>query len=147
MSSGPRGEGGGQGAPGLDSELVRGHWAQLEIWIGWTGGWPGAGGDGRCLMGRFPRGHSPEEDSCVYNWRPLVLSRLPVLLPHPPFRVLFPVQFPVLPTHMQDLSSPRRSIATSKGTKKVGAPKAKGAVRAKSGCYTCRIRRKVGVIF
>lgn len=48
---------------------------------------------------------------------------------------------------MQDLSSPRRSIATSKGTKKVGAPKAKGAVRAKSGCYTCRIRRKVGVIF
>jgi hypothetical protein len=28
--------------------------------------------------------------------------------------------------------------------KKAGAPKAKGAVRAKSGCYTCRIRRKVG---
>ncbi|KAJ3995808.1 fungal-specific transcription factor domain-containing protein [Lentinula boryana] len=27
-------------------------------------------------------------------------------------------------------------------TKKAGAPKAKGAVRAKSGCYTCRIRRK-----
>ncbi|KAF9065090.1 fungal-specific transcription factor domain-containing protein [Rhodocollybia butyracea] len=26
--------------------------------------------------------------------------------------------------------------------KKTGAPKAKGAVRAKSGCYTCRIRRK-----
>ncbi|KAJ6624042.1 fungal-specific transcription factor domain-containing protein [Mycena sp. CBHHK59/15] len=26
--------------------------------------------------------------------------------------------------------------------KKPGAPKAKGAVRAKSGCYTCRIRRK-----
>ncbi|KAJ4477404.1 fungal-specific transcription factor domain-containing protein [Lentinula aciculospora] len=27
-------------------------------------------------------------------------------------------------------------------SKKAGAPKAKGAVRAKSGCYTCRIRRK-----
>lgn len=26
--------------------------------------------------------------------------------------------------------------------KKLGAPKAKGAVRAKTGCYTCRIRRK-----
>ncbi|KIK16894.1 hypothetical protein PISMIDRAFT_112540 [Pisolithus microcarpus 441] len=26
--------------------------------------------------------------------------------------------------------------------KRPGAPKAKGAVRAKSGCYTCRIRRK-----
>lgn len=26
--------------------------------------------------------------------------------------------------------------------KRAGAPKAKGAVRAKSGCYTCRIRRK-----
>jgi len=39
--------------------------------------------------------------------------------------------------------SPRRSIAaTPKAQKKVGAPKAKGAVRAKSGCYTCRIRRK-----
>lgn len=32
----------------------------------------------------------------------------------------------------------------SSPTKKNGAPKAKGAVRAKSGCYTCRIRRKVG---
>jgi len=31
---------------------------------------------------------------------------------------------------------------TSKPPKKAGAPKAKGAVRAKSGCYTCRIRRK-----
>jgi len=27
--------------------------------------------------------------------------------------------------------------------RRAGAPKAKGAVRAKSGCYTCRIRRKV----
>ncbi|KAG1754103.1 hypothetical protein EDD22DRAFT_913793 [Suillus occidentalis] len=26
--------------------------------------------------------------------------------------------------------------------RRTGAPKAKGAVRAKSGCYTCRIRRK-----
>src|SRR6266576_6139527 len=45
-------------------------------------------------------------------------------------------------------SSPRRSIAPAppkqQQTKKAGAPKAKGAVRAKSGCYTCRIRRKVG---
>ncbi|KAI0264351.1 fungal-specific transcription factor domain-containing protein [Gloeopeniophorella convolvens] len=43
-------------------------------------------------------------------------------------------------------SSPRRSIAPAppkqQPSKKVGAPKAKGAVRAKSGCYTCRIRRK-----
>ncbi|KAH9995654.1 hypothetical protein BJV74DRAFT_829351 [Russula compacta] len=43
-------------------------------------------------------------------------------------------------------SSPRRSIAPAppkqQQPKKAGAPKAKGAVRAKSGCYTCRIRRK-----
>ncbi|KAI9460745.1 fungal-specific transcription factor domain-containing protein [Russula earlei] len=43
-------------------------------------------------------------------------------------------------------SSPRRSIAPAplkqQQAKKAGAPKAKGAVRAKSGCYTCRIRRK-----
>ncbi|KAI0288799.1 fungal-specific transcription factor domain-containing protein [Russula brevipes] len=43
-------------------------------------------------------------------------------------------------------SSPRRSIAPAppkqQHAKKSGAPKAKGAVRAKSGCYTCRIRRK-----
>ncbi|KAF7374633.1 hypothetical protein MSAN_00348100 [Mycena sanguinolenta] len=32
--------------------------------------------------------------------------------------------------------------APKQTTKKPGAPKAKGAVRAKSGCYTCRIRRK-----
>ncbi|KAJ6512966.1 fungal-specific transcription factor domain-containing protein [Mycena sanguinolenta] len=32
--------------------------------------------------------------------------------------------------------------APKQSTKKPGAPKAKGAVRAKSGCYTCRIRRK-----
>ncbi|KAJ6532036.1 fungal-specific transcription factor domain-containing protein [Mycena capillaripes] len=31
-------------------------------------------------------------------------------------------------------------------SKKQGAPKAKGAVRAKSGCYTCRIRRKVSLV-
>jgi len=39
----------------------------------------------------------------------------------------------------------RRSVPASPPTKiqkKPGAPKAKGAVRAKSGCYTCRIRRK-----
>lgn len=45
-------------------------------------------------------------------------------------------------------TSPRRSIAPAppkqQQAKKAGAPKAKGAVRAKSGCYTCRIRRKVG---
>ncbi|CAL1716988.1 unnamed protein product [Somion occarium] len=50
---------------------------------------------------------------------------------------------------MPDLpSSPRKSIssasanARSQPQKKPGAPKPKGAVRAKSGCYTCRIRRK-----
>ncbi|KAG7451278.1 uncharacterized protein BT62DRAFT_942088 [Guyanagaster necrorhizus] len=32
--------------------------------------------------------------------------------------------------------------AAKNGIKKHGAPKAKGSVRAKSGCYTCRIRRK-----
>lgn len=46
-------------------------------------------------------------------------------------------------------SSPRRSIAPAppkqQQAKKAGAPKAKGAVRAKSGCYTCRIRRKVNI--
>ncbi|KAF8270551.1 fungal-specific transcription factor domain-containing protein [Lactarius quietus] len=33
-------------------------------------------------------------------------------------------------------------LGRSRPAKKAGAPKAKGAVRAKSGCYTCRIRRK-----
>ncbi|KAF9647997.1 hypothetical protein BDM02DRAFT_2463820 [Thelephora ganbajun] len=51
---------------------------------------------------------------------------------------------------MPDYPPVRRSIPSPPGpvagkiTKKPGAPKAKGAVRAKSGCYTCRIRRKVG---
>jgi len=31
---------------------------------------------------------------------------------------------------------------TQSSPRKLGAPKAKGAARAKSGCYTCRIRRK-----
>ncbi|KAJ3565172.1 hypothetical protein NP233_g7807 [Leucocoprinus birnbaumii] len=39
--------------------------------------------------------------------------------------------------------SPVSSAPPSATTKRAGAPKAKGAVRAKSGCYTCRIRRKV----
>ncbi|KAI0052302.1 hypothetical protein FA95DRAFT_1381166 [Auriscalpium vulgare] len=46
---------------------------------------------------------------------------------------------------MHDLAaSPRRALAAPPKShpKKIGAPKAKGAVRAKSGCYTCRIRRK-----
>ena len=50
---------------------------------------------------------------------------------------------------MPDYPPVRRNIPSPPGpapgkiTKKPGAPKAKGAVRAKSGCYTCRIRRKV----
>jgi hypothetical protein len=49
---------------------------------------------------------------------------------------------------MPDYPPVRRNIpsppgpASGKISKKPGAPKAKGAVRAKSGCYTCRIRRK-----
>ncbi|TCD71987.1 hypothetical protein EIP91_000119 [Steccherinum ochraceum] len=50
---------------------------------------------------------------------------------------------------MPDLpSSPRKTVsstsqaAKAQTQKKPGAPKPKGAVRAKSGCYTCRIRRK-----
>ncbi|RDB26195.1 C6 finger domain transcription factor nosA [Hypsizygus marmoreus] len=34
------------------------------------------------------------------------------------------------------------AVPKSSSSTKRGAPKAKGAVRAKSGCYTCRIRRK-----
>lgn len=51
---------------------------------------------------------------------------------------------------MPDYPPVRRNIPSPPGpahgkiTKKPGTPKAKGAVRAKSGCYTCRIRRKVG---
>ena len=54
---------------------------------------------------------------------------------------------------MPDYPPVRRNIPSPPGpvngkiTKKPGAPKAKGAVRAKSGCYTCRIRRKVGSLF
>ncbi|KAJ8494771.1 hypothetical protein ONZ51_g2116 [Trametes cubensis] len=43
-------------------------------------------------------------------------------------------------------SSPRKQLSSvsqqARSQKKPGAPKPKGAVRAKSGCYTCRIRRK-----
>lgn len=45
--------------------------------------------------------------------------------------------------------SPRKTVSSASANaraqqpqKKPGAPKPKGAVRAKSGCYTCRIRRK-----
>jgi len=38
--------------------------------------------------------------------------------------------------------SPMPAAPKEQLSKKPGAPKAKGAVRAKSGCYTCRIRRK-----
>ncbi|KAF9451908.1 hypothetical protein P691DRAFT_772755 [Macrolepiota fuliginosa MF-IS2] len=34
------------------------------------------------------------------------------------------------------------TTASASPSKRPGSPKAKGAVRAKSGCYTCRIRRK-----
>lgn len=37
---------------------------------------------------------------------------------------------------------PAPKSPSTAATKRAGAPKAKGAVRAKSGCYTCRIRRK-----
>ncbi|KAH9856614.1 fungal-specific transcription factor domain-containing protein [Lenzites betulinus] len=43
-------------------------------------------------------------------------------------------------------ASPRKAVSSvsqqARSQKKPGAPKPKGAVRAKSGCYTCRIRRK-----
>ncbi|KAI0330264.1 hypothetical protein GY45DRAFT_1251195 [Cubamyces sp. BRFM 1775] len=43
-------------------------------------------------------------------------------------------------------ASPRKQVSSvsqqARSQKKPGAPKPKGAVRAKSGCYTCRIRRK-----
>ncbi|KAI0091025.1 hypothetical protein BDY19DRAFT_674170 [Irpex rosettiformis] len=46
-------------------------------------------------------------------------------------------------------TSPRKTMSSVSANarapptqKKPGAPKPKGAVRAKSGCYTCRIRRK-----
>ncbi|XP_006459068.1 hypothetical protein AGABI2DRAFT_191136 [Agaricus bisporus var. bisporus H97] len=38
--------------------------------------------------------------------------------------------------------APKSPSSTTPSSKRPGAPKAKGAVRAKSGCYTCRIRRK-----
>ncbi|KAF7374600.1 C6 finger domain transcription factor nosA [Mycena sanguinolenta] len=50
------------------------------------------------------------------------------------------------PRLQDDYTSPTPDPGAPKAkqtTKKPGAPKAKGAVRAKSGCYTCRIRRKV----
>ena len=65
--------------------------------------------------------------------------------------VLAPPPLPPPPT-MPDLpASPRKNVSSvsaaarnpTQPQKKPGAPKPKGAVRAKSGCYTCRIRRKV----
>jgi len=48
---------------------------------------------------------------------------------------------PDYPPVRRNPPSPPGSVG-GKISKKPGAPKAKGAVRAKSGCYTCRIRRK-----
>ncbi|GJJ08388.1 hypothetical protein Clacol_002603 [Clathrus columnatus] len=48
---------------------------------------------------------------------------------------------PPPPPHTDPALDPGASSVGGK-KKRGGAPKAKGAVRAKSGCYTCRIRRK-----
>ena len=85
----------------------------------------------------------PRSTSCEFVPPPIQ----PVLnTQHPPP----PPPLSVPPPPMPDLpSSPRKTVssvsanARSQTQKKPGAPKPKGAVRAKSGCYTCRIRRKV----
>ena len=51
--------------------------------------------------------------------------------------------YPPVSPNMQPPPGP----APEKVGEKPRAHKAKGAVRAKSGCYTCRIRRKVGAPF
>ncbi|KAI0687733.1 fungal-specific transcription factor domain-containing protein [Cytidiella melzeri] len=48
----------------------------------------------------------------------------------------------VLPSPRKTMSSVSANARSQQPQKKPGAPKPKGAVRAKSGCYTCRIRRK-----
>lgn len=68
------------------------------------------------------------EYSCVITV-PSCMSSLP--LPPPP------------PPQADPALDPGASSSAGGKKKKGGAPKAKGAVRAKSGCYTCRIRRKV----
>lgn len=50
---------------------------------------------------------------------------------------------PPPPPQADPALDPGASSSAGGKKKKGGAPKAKGAVRAKSGCYTCRIRRKV----
>ena len=88
----------------------------------------------------------PRSTSCEFVPPPIQ----PVLnTQHPPP----PPPLSVPPPPMPDLpSSPRKTVssvsanARSQTQKKPGAPKPKGAVRAKSGCYTCRIRRKVCVV-
>jgi hypothetical protein len=76
------------------------------------------------------------------------LATRPFLRQHP-LRYLINLLHLLSSAAMHDYpSSPRRSIAPAppkqQQTKKAGAPKAKGVVRAESGCYTCRIRCKVG---
>ena len=80
--------------------------------------------------------------------RPLGFAPPPLLSQYLSSRLVIrpPLCYPSMP----DYPPVRRNIPSPPGpaggkvSKKPGAPKAKGAVRAKSGCYTCRIRRKVG---
>ena len=68
--------------------------------------------------------------------KPIASVLLPCISPQAAPTPSFP-----LPTHHPHTHMP--PAPKSPQAKRAGAPKAKGAVRAKSGCYTCRIRRKV----
>ena len=67
--------------------------------------------------------------------------------PSSPARIFVFYAHHSLPPMPDAPASPRKAVSSvsqqARSQKKPGAPKPKGAVRAKSGCYTCRIRRKV----
>ncbi|KAK7020220.1 hypothetical protein VNI00_017788 [Paramarasmius palmivorus] len=63
---------------------------------------------------------------------------------HIPSTSSFTNYFGINPTSSRGIENARRDagIRVTEAKMTTGAPKAKGAVRAKSACYTCRIRRK-----
>ncbi len=72
--------------------------------------------------------HHPDNSSCTYSSPRQHHLSMPDLPPSP---------------QRKTVSSASANARNVQPQKKPGAPKPKGAVRAKSGCYTCRIRRKV----
>lgn len=102
---------------------------------------------GSPCLAEFPN-CSVNESACTYTRLDGLHSSQDTPPPPPPVALISPCIlpehiYPLIPSHncITMPAAPKTSSATPR--KSTGAPKTKGAVRAKSGCYTCRIRRKV----